>query len=500
MIWPAKLAGILGAAAGAPVADLFVIVGQSNAEGRGTSASSPASPTGIAVSTSGVITEPLADPVGGASTGSMWPAFANAWNASTGRHAAICEAATGGTALLPDQAGSNWSPSGSLRAAAVSAANAAIAAIDASAYTLGNVYFVWCQGEQDATTINGTTITGPLYNTALQALAAYFKAQVPSMASMAVIQSGGEFDATDEPGYAAIRQAQDDACTASADLVMVYRGAYSFAARAWMGDNVHWSQPGLNVAGTAAARALDAGGASAPAAAPAVLAATPYIDTVYTATVGRSVTHTAATGTKTLVVALSILRPESNTTFLSTGVTFGGVPMTLVRIERASQSTSPAGRATAAIYYLTETAYGSSLSGASAAIDVSVAVSSNIISWAVLDLDAEVVPEAFYSSGPTNVTTDTGSLNVTTSAPALVVGVGSLVASSTTPLTATLTNLTEVADGGASNGTTRSGQTVVGHAAETAAVLQKTYSATWTAAGSGLAWVVAAFRQVIDGE
>ena len=64
--------------------DLFIIVGQSNAEGRGNSAQSPAVTNGAYISGS-TITPTLADPVGGASTGSMWPAFANEWFAQTGR-------------------------------------------------------------------------------------------------------------------------------------------------------------------------------------------------------------------------------------------------------------------------------------------------------------------------------------------------------------------------------------------------------------------------------
>lgn len=482
------------------VSDMFIIVGQSNAEGRGDSSLSPAAPNGRYISGS-TIASPLADPVGGASTGSMWPAFCNEWFAQTGRVAAFVEAATGGTALLPDTAGSNWSPSGSLRAAAASAANTAISAISADpSYTLGNVYFVWSQGEQDAVGINGTTITGPLYEQALEDLAAYFKAQVPSMVTMGVVQTGGEFDLSDMANYAAIRLAQESACTDSANLTMIYRGAHSFSARAMMADNVHYDQAGLNVAGKCAARALATGVAAIPAE-PAVLAATAYADSTYTASAGRAANHTTAVGTKMIIVAVSAMRPESNSTFFLDSVTFGGIAMTCVRDEKASQNATTAGRANSSIWYIDETAYGGSLSGVTASLSVVDTTTINIVDWCIIDCDAEGVPGAHNFFAPTPATTADGSVLISTNAPSLVVGIGSSAASAAAPLTATLTNLTEVMDHGITNaGATRAGQMVVGHAAESAIVTDKAYTTTWTAACTAISFIVTAFRGKIAGE
>lgn len=481
--------------------DLFIIVGQSNAEGRGDSAQSPAAPNGRYVSGS-TITSPLADPVGGASTGSMWPAFCNEWFAQTGRVAAFVEAATGGTALLPDTAGSNWSPSGSLRAAAAAAANTAITAINnAAAYTLGSVYFVWAQGESDAQSINGTTITGPLYEQALEDLAAYFKAQVPQMVTMGVVQTGGNYVLTSMEGYAAIRLAQENACTDSANLTMLYRGAYSFIARAMMVDTVHYNQTGLNLAGKCAARALATGAAVIPAA-PAVLAATAYADPSYTATTTRSANHTTASGTKMIIVAMSAMRPESITTFFIDSVSFGGVAMTRLRDEKAGAAVTPAGRVTSSLWYLTETDYGGSLSDVTAAVLVSDAGAINIYDWCVIDCDAEGVPGAYNGVGTVSASTDNGSVLLSTNSPSLVVGIGSSAwPIAAAPLTATLTNLTEAMDHGLTNaGTTSAGQMVVGYAAESAIVTDKAYTATWSATCTSVAWVVGAFRGKIAGE
>ena len=335
--------------------DLFVIVGQSNAEGRGNSSSSPAVTNGAYISGS-TITPTLADPVGGASTGSMWPAFANEWFAQTGRWPAFVESATGGTALIPDQAGSNWSPSGTLRGNAVTAANQAIAAIAASTtFAPANVYFVWAQGEQESETINGTTITGPLYEQALEDLAAYFKAQIPSMAQMFVIRTGSRNDRASAANWAAIRTAQENACNDSANLRMVYRGTYSFAAdaRAMMADSVHYNQSGLNIAGKCAAREASKSSPTAEPAAPTLLATETFMDTDYTTTASsRTVSHTTASGTKMVVVAVATGRASNNTNTTSS-VTFGGVAMTKLA-SAAGANASPAGRSDVSIWTITE--------------------------------------------------------------------------------------------------------------------------------------------------
>jgi hypothetical protein len=481
--------------------DLFGIVGQSNAEGRGTSAEAPGPVSALFVSGS-TVTTVLADPVGGASTGSMWPQFAHDWKRLTGRKAAFVECAEGGTKLLPDTAGSNWSPSGSLRGAAVTAINNAITTLDGSAFVVNNVYLLWCQGEGDAASINGTTITGPLYEQALEDLATYFKSNIPDMVTMGVIQTGKDADDATEDDFAAIRLAQENACTDSANLVMLYRGAFSFDARGMMEDNVHWSQEGLNLAGKCSATALSSGTAAIPTA-PGFIASTSYADSSYaTAATSRSADHTTSSGTKMLVVAVAAIRAHSNAVFWIDTVTFGGVAMTRVDTDRASSNGTTLSRATASIFYLNESDYGSSLSGVTQSVVVTGlnAQTINLIDWCAIDCDAEGVPESFYFYSPSPANVDTGTAAVCTNTPALVVGLGSSAAASATALTATHTNLTEVMDHGLDNGSGRAGQMTVGYAEEAAIVTEKTYSALWTASCASLVWVVAAFRGLISGE
>ena len=89
--------------------DVFVVAGQSNAKGRGTAEEAPEVPAGAAYEATpqGEI-RALADPVGGANTGSAWPAFANAYTAATGRGVVIIGMAAGGYAsgLIRDLTGS----------------------------------------------------------------------------------------------------------------------------------------------------------------------------------------------------------------------------------------------------------------------------------------------------------------------------------------------------------------------------------------------------------
>lgn len=230
-----------------PVMDVFIVTGQSNAEGRGTSG--PTVPAGTAIYvTNGAITD-LADPVGGAATGSAWPSFANQWKSVTGRSSAWVESATGGSGLIDGVGTTNWSPSGTLRSAAVAAANSAIASVrDSLQYQLGNVYLCWQQGEQDATEYNGTTISASTYQPAQEELFDYFFANINSLGAILVSELGEHV--TPNPNYALIRGAQNAAVAATPNCHLVFTGAKNFPAEGKMkADGVHYDQAGLDQMG-----------------------------------------------------------------------------------------------------------------------------------------------------------------------------------------------------------------------------------------------------------
>lgn len=449
------------------------------------------------VNGAGVITAaPLLDPVGGAISGSMWPVFGNEWFSQLGHYSAFTEAATGGTALLPDQAGSNWSPSGSLRAAAASAANTALAALQSlPGYQVGDVYFLWCQGESDAQAINGTTITGALYKQALKDLATYFKAQVPQMTEMLVIQSGRYSTNAQAANWAAIRQAQEDACAESALLRMIYRGAASFVVNQWMADTVHWNQTALNKAGLAAAIEAASITPTAIAAAPTILAVqtAPSPDTTATST--RTVSHTTHASARSMIVTLHSTRLITNTTFTVSGVTFNGIAMREVW-ETNVGNTSPACRANVAQYYLDEIMYGGPLSGVTADVVCTHSNTANISDMCIIDVAEDIIPESYAAASASTGTTTTALL--TTNGPALVITAASCVSATIDIPTAVTTGETEVMDHGLA--TTKGGSFTVAHETVTSASVDKSIAMTWSHACSAINQLVVSYRQKVPGE
>lgn len=488
------------------VVDLFIITGQSNAEGRGDSTLSPAAFNGLYI-TGSTITTPLVDPVGGASTGSAWPSFSNEWARRTGRKSAFVEQATGGTALLPDTGGANWSPSGTLRALAVTAANNAITAINASTYTLGTVYFVWGEGETVAANINGSTITAALYQTALKALADYFKAQVPSMSQMVVIQLGRDGSptggstgiGTGGTNVMAIRKAQYDACTENANLLMGYRGSYSFATSGMQADALHYNQAGYNVMGKAAA--IDLATAPVDPAISPFLGSTNYADPSNVAKGSRSANHTTTAGTNFVLVAVGASRPDSSVTFSITGVTFGGVAMTLCGAAAGLDSTNSS-RVNATIWSIDAATFGASLDAVTQSVTVTASNNQNLLDWCVIDAkDVQLVDSTAGFILASGSTATAGAASLDTFAPALVVTAAISSAITGAPLTCTLTGSTELMDHGLTNaGVTRAAQFVCGYSTEASLQTAKAITPTWSASCITIATCSVAFRAKFSGE
>jgi len=159
------------------ICDLNIVMGQSNS----------------GVKTNDGILFPVgeggfAHPSNGAGAGAMsikfendnsnieWKYFAETWLAQTGRNAAFVQAGVSNTSLL--KAAEAWSPAGSWELGIDSLYDAQAAKINAALATRtlspamkrGRIYVHWLQGERDAGSINGTTITADLYTAALDAL------------------------------------------------------------------------------------------------------------------------------------------------------------------------------------------------------------------------------------------------------------------------------------------------------------------------------------------
>lgn len=236
------------------VVDLFITAGQSNSEGRGTASESPSVADGTAWLLSGGAFTKLADPVGGASTGSAWPSFANKWKELTGRSSVWVEQATGGSALIPAAGPTNWSQTGTLYPACVSAANAAVSTINANpAFALGNVYICWAQGEQEGLNYNGTTISASVYQAAQTELFNGFKSGIPSLSKIFVSALGRLTNGTYEQQHTLIRDAQAASISSIPHAHIVFSGAVNFVP-ANMKDNVHYNQTGYNEMGVGMAQ------------------------------------------------------------------------------------------------------------------------------------------------------------------------------------------------------------------------------------------------------
>jgi hypothetical protein len=491
-----------------PLVDQFSVMGQSNAEGRGDFASSPAVVAGLYISGS-TITYPLADPVGGALTGSMWPAFANEWAVRAGRMSAFVEAATGSTKLIANPNTSpNWSPTGALRAAAVTAANTAWTALGADVrWQRGKHYVVWSQGEGEAESIGETGDGGIVVNeanitAALIALAEYLDANVTDFEKMLIVRTGNRNDTTLRSGYATVRAAQDAAAVARPDLIrIVYRGTagFTFSGMRLMADSVHYNQTGLNLAGKCAAREAAKSTLTAIPSAPVLLASAVWNDTDTTAVTSRTLSHTTHANCAALYVLVAVNRLTSTSTNSGGGATFGGVAMTRLNTPSTGPAAGNTGRADVMAYRITAAEYGAPLGGVTADIVVTAQLSSNLFGVVACDID-RVPMQADGIVGIINAAAPGAdyALTLAASAPALGLAVASSVATSAAALTHTPpAGWTELLDSGASNGT-QSGQIWAGHATLTEGVTTATLSTSANVlAGAAFALIL---RTAIDGE
>lgn len=494
-----------------PVTDLFVFVGQSNfTENYGDAGLAPSTDQ-YEIDATGAISS-LDGSIG------VFPGFANAHFAKTGRTSAYVKAAVAGSSLLAAANGaSNWSPTGAHREAAVTLARTAIDALSESPeLILGNVYFVMALGETEANAIASATpdVSGALWTPAVIDLAEYFKAQIPAMQQLLVVRVGIDMARNNGAAWAEMREAQEDAAAASSLIRIIYRGATSFGTDA-LGFNtgtVHWDQEGHNVLGPAAGYEAGNRSPSAIPTAPAILASEAFLDTS-TATSGttRTDSHTTAADTLAIIIGVAAVKTAISSTSITSSVTFGGVAATRLPNFKAggtnATETSAVGRVDISWWLLTESDYGSSLDGATADIVVTQPSAVTILSTKVYDLDCEPIVEStphaarlpgsagtLYTSG---FATDFDA-GLTTGAPVLALGMAATVGDGAAALTHTWVGLTEEHDAGGSTGT-RAGQATFASATFANERLHEQITVTSSGTtGGGL--LIAALRRRVEGE
>lgn len=245
--------------------DLFMGTGQSNMEGRGlTGDASPSVARGTAYRyAASALTTISGDPVGGAANFSCVPAFVNQWKTSTGRSTVYIEQSTTGTALLvaADIGSGNWKKgAGTLYTTALNEMNAAITHIlNKTTFTINSKRILWAQGEREAQTINGTTITAALYQAGLEEIIDNFAADVTGgINHFHIFELGAHNSGTGETDWAAIRSAQAGAESLKAKASIIFAGAKNYPAQGKMEDTLHYNKTGLNEMGTQGAIAAAA--------------------------------------------------------------------------------------------------------------------------------------------------------------------------------------------------------------------------------------------------
>lgn len=246
---------------GAPEAyDLCGVAGQSNGAGQ-----APTEDARVTLNRNGLFRrnngtfELLKEPTIGTANAGFLPQFANEYRARTGRGLVFFNDAVGGSALLnaaATGASADWSPDGDL-AAEYDTNFAAMRTFLAASTTItpGIEGTVWAQGEAEGQAINGTTITGPLYQSGLEAFAAARIANL-GLDFFGVIQTGSHRDKLNDENWAQIRLAQRLAVASHPKMIMLFDGAKTFPEEGRMFDDLHWNGLGMDEVGKGAAQAL----------------------------------------------------------------------------------------------------------------------------------------------------------------------------------------------------------------------------------------------------
>lgn len=257
---------------------VFLIAGQSNAQGVGNPAVSPLIPEGVAYQFyNGVLTPAIKDPIGNADTASAWPSFAIEFFQRTGLGVIFVPAAVGNSGLTVAASNSavggtsqNWTSPTGLRNTAMTRLRAAMeeANLAGLAWRFGGV--LWSQGERDSrclpnATSNPGVITEAEYRTAFENLVSYFNSQIGySKWPFIVSMTGGDTEGIDADALASMRALQRRIATEVQQVRLGWTGAFNLIGRNLMRwhdfpsgssnqNRSHYSQQGYNEMGAAMA-------------------------------------------------------------------------------------------------------------------------------------------------------------------------------------------------------------------------------------------------------
>ena len=236
--------------------DVFLVAGQSNANGLGDPDAGSAAPEEAREYDPETGTfAPLAEPVGPGDGGSAWTAFARAYHDATGRPLVIISTAVNGAALHPDadenRAAGDWRPDSEYARHAVSAVEDCMAALDGATFR----GVLWHQGESDAIAIDDDHHTLDAYEDAFWALLDYFRHAFGDDTPLYLFQIGRRRD-EDTAGWQAVRDAQERFAAADETVHLVFSDAVAFGEDGRMQDIYHYTQAGYDEMGRVGGRAV----------------------------------------------------------------------------------------------------------------------------------------------------------------------------------------------------------------------------------------------------
>lgn len=236
-----------------PLYVVFLIIGQSNAVGRGESRG--AAPEGALmwkVATQSL--EPMEDPTGNDDTagGSAWPRFATVFRDRTGYNCAVANLAEGGTYIVD----TDWATT--LRATTQAEWEAMLAAMDGAGYAWRVGGIICNVGEYDANAIDdgSMTITKATYKAAYIDLIEWARG-LQGMADKTpfiIVETGTRLTG-DTTGYQQVREAQREVVAEVEHTYMGWNGAKNLVARLLMlGDGpYHYKLPAYDEMGQSCA-------------------------------------------------------------------------------------------------------------------------------------------------------------------------------------------------------------------------------------------------------